>query len=572
MEGEEADLGAVRPTYDPPWAANAPSSFAVPSRACDPPTSLYDLFLASCRAYEDRPALWVEGCALSYVELCDAAARLAAAIRAGRSQIGGHDGRQCALLVNRTPTAYAAVLASMRMGSAYMPLNPRFPTERLRDALLSSAVDTIIVDHRSMAAAAPLLKSFPRPLTVLLPDAAAPQWPTHPSGSRYFARAEIEQMAPAPYEAQASTEYGAYLLFTSGSTGTPKGVLISHANALTYIQNVAGRYRPGPRDRFSQLFDFSFDLSVHDMFLAWSAGACLYCAPEGSLVGLGDFIRRCALTFWFSVPSTAAFMRKMHMLRPGSYPSLRWSLFCGEALPMQLARTWQAAAPNSLVENLYGPTEATVAFTAYRLPNQRGNSLDTLQTVPIGIPLPGQKAIVIDGDGKPLADGEAGELCLAGSQVAAGYWHPRDKTVEPFQPPRSEKAAGMLWYRTGDRAVMKLEHGLIFLGRIDRQAKIRGHRVDLLEVENAVRAAAGADTVAAVPWPIVEDGLALGLVGFVAGSEKTAAEIIEKCRIALPEYMVPNQIHRIIDWPINANGKTDYRSLVASLQNDNAEL
>jgi D-alanine--poly(phosphoribitol) ligase subunit 1 len=545
----------------------------VASLASDPRSqakSLFDLFHASRRSYGNRPALWVEGSVFTYAELYAAAARLAGAIRIVRGDDSART-HQCGLLVNRTPAAYTAVLASLMAGSAYVPLNPKFPRDRLRDVVLSSAVDTLIVDHNSTAVAGPLLESITRPMTVLLPDAAAtPDWALRTPRHWYVTRTDIEGATPAAPPREQSSEDGAYLLFTSGSTGKPKGVLISNGNALDYIRNTSRRYRPGPHDRFSQLFDFSFDLSVHDMFLAWSAGACLYVAPE-SVMGLSDFIRRCRLTFWFSVPSTAAFMRRLHMLKPSFYPSLRWSLFCGEALPMELAATWQKAAPNSTVENLYGPTEATVAFTAYRLPKARPPALDALPTVPIGMPLFGQKAMVADSFGTPVGDGVAGELYLGGSQVAAGYWRAPDQTAARFQPPRCADAKGTRWYRTGDRAVRSSEYGLIFLGRIDRETKIRGHRVDLLEVENAMRLAAGTDTVAAIPWPVGRDGLALGLVGFVAGSQKTPEQIIAACGDKLPDYMVPSQIRPAADWPLNANGKTDYTSLTRRLHNGNVE-
>jgi amino acid adenylation domain-containing protein len=536
------------------------------------PPSLLALFLASWRSDQNRPALWVEGRTFTYSELYDAAGRLASVIKAAR----GCDDQpyQCGLLVNRTPTAYAAVLASLMVGSAYVPLNPQFPRSRLRDILLSSTVDTVIVDHRSLAVVGPLLDGLPRPLAVLMPDAeSAVDCAALPRGHRYILRREIEATSPAAPTVDCAVTDGAYLLFTSGSTGTPKGVLISHGNAAAYISNARARYRPGPEDRFSQLFDFSFDLSVHDMFLAWSSGACLYCAPErGGVAALGDFIRRCGLTCWFSVPATAAFMRQLRMLKPGSYPTLRWSLFCGEALPMRLARAWQEAAPNSIVENLYGPTEATVAFTAYRLPRERRTELDELPTVPIGRPLSGQKVMLVDNNGKPMPDGEAGELCLGGSQVAAGYWRASGEWASRFRPPQCADAAEIRWYRTGDRAVMNREHGLIFLGRIDRQVKIRGHRVELMEVENAMRTAAATDMVAALPWPIGDDGLALGVVGLVARSQKTAAEIIDGCGGRLPDYMVPSQIYRVADWPLNGNGKTDYTSLTGLLRNADVEL
>jgi amino acid adenylation domain-containing protein len=530
------------------------------------PTSLFDLFLASRAAHASRPAIWVEGCSTTYDELHQAAAQLAGAMQAARSHNGSGQS-QCGLLVNRTPTAYTGVLASLIAGSVYVPLNQTFPVDRLRSILSASDIDAIVVDRRSMPAAAALLEDFPRALTVLMPDIAeAQEWFARAPQHRYLTRTEIERADLASPPSESPADAGAYLLFTSGSTGTPKGVLITHSNALAYVRNVSERYRPGPEDRFSQVFDFSFDLSVHDMFVAWSAGACLYCAPEGSLAGTGEFIRRCGLTFWLSVPATAAFMRQVRMLKPGSYPTLRWSLFCGEALPMALARAWQEAAPNSIVENLYGPTEATVAFTTYRLPKERSAGLDAMQTVPIGMPLQDQKVMVVDESGKPLPDGEAGELCLGGSQVAGGYWRAPEKTAERFQAPQCPEAAGERWYRTGDLALMTKAYGLIFRGRIDRQTKIRGYRVELMEVENAMRAAAGTDTVGAVAWPLDDGGLASGIVGFVSGTQASAEAIIEGCRGALPAYMVPTRIYQLDKWLLNRNGKTDYKPMTEFLK------
>src|SRR5262249_24212385 len=264
-------------------------------------------------------------------------------------------------------------------------------------------------------------------------------------------RGDIERMTAAPDSMHAAGSDGAYLLFTSGSTGAPKGVLIRHDNAVAYIGNVLDRYRPSPEDRFTQLFDFSFDLSVHDMFLCWSAGACLYCPPPTALAGLRDFVREHELTFWFSVPSTAAYMSRMKMLRAGAFPSLRMSLFCGEAMPASLASAWRTAAPNSVIENLYGPTEATVAFTVYRLSDGDFGARDDQPIVPIGLPLPGQYAAVIDADGGVVPDGQPGELCLGGSQVADGYWRMPEVTATRFRSPVGlPDDAPCRWYRTGD--------------------------------------------------------------------------------------------------------------------------
>jgi amino acid adenylation domain-containing protein len=539
----------------------------------DRPASLSDLFLASRQRFGSRPAVWIDGRTLTYAELDNAARRLAAMILQTRGKGYRAAERQCGLLVNRTPTAYAAVLASLMAGSAYVPLNAKFPSARLHEIVAASAIDTLIVDQRSLTSLEPLLANSPRPLTILLPDSDAPQGlepiRTH---HRIITKSEIETTRPDAATVRVAPDDGAYLLFTSGSTGTPKGVLVNHRNALSYIASVHRRYEPGPEDRFSQLFDFSFDLSVHDMFLAWSAGACVCCAPERVLAGLGNYIHQCGLTFWFSVPSAVSYMRQLNMLARGSYPQLRWSLFCGEALPVGLASAWQEAAPNSGIENLYGPTETTIALTAYRLPGDCATRLGHLQTVPIGLPLPGQRVMVVDNAGSPLKDGGAGELYLGGSQVTQGYWRAPRETAARFRPPDGLDDGTHPWYRTGDRAVMTKNHGLIFLGRMDRQAKINGHRVELQEVETAVRAAAGTDMVAAFAWPLGDGGLASGIACFVSRAVMNASAIIGRCREQLPAYMVPDQIFDLQDWPLNTSGKTDYRSLSALLENPNARV
>lgn len=530
--------------------------------------SLADVFLSARAEYSDRPALWVGGSFFTYQELHDRAMRLAAAICAEENVTIA--GRQCGLLVNRTPTAYASVIASLLSGRTYVPLNPRFPAERLRAVLDASACDTLVVDERSIDAIQPLLETAPRLLRIIFADTDVPEWAARFPSHIFVGKDEVARTPPFLSRASVSQETdGAYLLFTSGSTGAPKGILISHRNVLTYLRNVLSRYAPTPDDRFSQLFDFSFDLSVHDMFLCWAAGACLCCAPEGNILGLDDFIRRLGITYWFSVPSVAAFMAKLRALKPGRYPTLRVSLFCGEALPMSLARKWQSAAPNAVLDNLYGPTEATVAFTAFRLQPSNQLQTDELDVVPIGTPFPNQRFAIIDEAGDELPDGEAGELCLGGAQVAQGYWQASELTGARFRGP-NQADPDIRWYRTGDRAIRTHEHGLLFLGRVDRQVKILGHRVELSEVEAALRSAAGAEMAAAVAWPVSNDGLATGIVGFLP-SLQSEAETISACRRTLPTYMVPNKIVWLADWPLNVNGKTDYKRLLVMLEASHGE-
>jgi amino acid adenylation domain-containing protein len=361
----------------------------------------------------------------------------------------------------------------------------------------------------------------------------------------------------------------AYLLFTSGTTGLPKGVAITHANANHYVQAVLDRYQPTPEDRFSQVFDLTFDLSVHDMFMCWAAGATLHVPPDSAVMAPTKFIRKNELTFWFSVPSVIPVMNKLRMLPAGAFPSLRTSLFCGEALPVASAASWQEAAPNSIVENLYGPTEATIAFTFYRwLPEYADRSFEA-GLVPIGRPFPGLDCVVLDAHGRLAPEDEIGELALGGPQLSPGYWKDEARTAEKFIGLDCGHGRPSRWYRTGDLAQYDSEAGYVFRGRVDSQVKIMGYRVELGEIEQCVRNAAETDLVVAVPWPRNEGGGASGVIAFVCGSGIDAEAITSKCTEELAPYMVPSAIYNLESFPLNSNGKVDRGALARRLEEDN---
>jgi len=515
------------------------------------------LMRASAAQHADRMAVFVDGYGVSYREMVACAAGVAHAL-CDSAAVGA--ARRCAVLGSRSFTAYAGVIGALLARNTYVPLNPRFPRDRLAAALAAADVDAMVVDERSAHCACPLLERMPRRILVLLPDAkSVPDWAVQLRQHRFLCQRDLAPRSPAGL-APGSSDDGAYLLFTSGSTGAPKGVLVRHRNVMAYLRNVAERYAPRSSDRFTQLFDLTFDLSVHDMFMCWGAGAALYCPPDSIRMAPRSFVRRHDITFWFSVPSTAALMARLHMLCGGDLPSLRWSLFCGEAMPKRLAETWHAAAPNSAAENLYGPTETTVAITAYRVPRRPADLARVPDVLPIGAPLSGQMALVGGADGRPVDDGADGELYLGGSQVTEGYWRQPDQTRERFVC-RVGAPEASCWYRTGDRARMTAEHGLLFLGRMDRQVKVAGHRVELQEVEVVLRGAANSDVTAAIAWPLGADGLARGITAFVPAEAPASDIILDACRRILPPYMVPCHVCRVSDWPTNANGKTDYDAL-----------
>jgi amino acid adenylation domain-containing protein len=525
--------------------------------------SLVDGFFEAVNRFPSREALVVDGERLSYLALQGLASKIASAILQHE-----HDASSLvALLAYRSKTAYASILGILGAGKGYVPLNPKFPTERTRRMLALSECGMLIVGTEGFQHLPKLLIEVNRPLTVILPDLVdasglASDFPQHrfvsskemPDGDNFF-RPEVSPTGVA------------YLLFTSGSTGQPKGVPIAQSNVRSYLQYICDRYDVNEKDRFSQEFDLTFDLSVHDMFVCWERGGCLFSVPETSVMAPAKFIREHHLTMWFSVPSVIGVLARMRLLPPGCFPSLRYSLFCGEPLAASYAQLWQEAAPNSILENLYGPTETTIAISHYRW-NQTGSSEECVNgIVPIGWIFDGQQCSVIDAERKAVPPGVPGELCLSGSQVTTGYWNEPKKTREQFVllPAAGERP----WYRTGDVVRQDANGCLYYLGRVDHQVKIRGYRVELQEIDAVLRRACDTEQVVSIAWP-VEHGSADGVVAFVAGVAALDADrVLDYCSKILPNYMVPRKIYLCDEMPLNANGKIDRPRLVSMLNSEN---
>ncbi len=255
------------------------------------------------------------------------------------------------------------------------------------------------------------------------------------------------------------------------------------------------------------------------------------------------------------------------MLKPDMYPNLRLSLFCGEALPIDVAKAWAKAAPNSVIENIYGPTELTIGCTGYRWDGDHSAPECECGLVPIGEPFAHMEALIVNEDLEEVPIGTPGELLMTGPQLTLGYWREPDKTARSFiVPPGSTKT----YYRTGDRVRRPLNgKPLVYLGRVDNQIKVLGHRVELGEVEAALREESGIDSVIAVGWPILDSG-AGGIEAFLQTEGTDLASLRDRLSKRLPSYMVPRRIHLLTTIPLNSNGKYDRRALFAILeQNSN---
>ncbi|MGH6987275.1 MAG: amino acid adenylation domain-containing protein [Caulobacteraceae bacterium] len=520
------------------------SSASADALGADPSIPSLDAMVR--RAFRDHAgmtAISKAGRVQSYAELFETACGLA-----GLFAECVADGEAVGILAQRSFIAYAAVLGAVLAGRPWVPLNMKFPFER-QLAMAKIARCALLVSDRKSAARHRQLDSELGLAGAMITEEALP--PPARSG------------APEPTAAPQDEEL-AYVMFTSGTTGLPKGVAARRSNLAAYLRAIE-QVAPLPAgSRCTQLFDLSFDLSVHDLFRTWMAGGALWIMEDEEMLDPVGFACRNELECWFSVPSVVAMAQRLDRLNAGALPALRLSLFCGEALPLAIAEAWARAAPNSRILNLYGPTEATIAITACEF-RRRIPASNLPVSVPLGAAFRGSAAVAMSDAGAPVAQGGSGELWLGGDQITAGYLNNPQETERKFVARSIEGFSWRRWYRTGDLVQRDPVHGLVFEGRLDDQIKLQGYRVELLEIEAALRAASGASEVAAVPWPISPTGAAEGIVGFVCGARSTEREIISDCRKRLASYMVPRRISFVDQIPLNANGKVDRKALVRLL-------
>ncbi|MFJ9413732.1 AMP-binding protein [Streptomyces sp. NPDC101227] len=506
--------------------------------------TLYDWFAASAATHADRTALELGDTELTYAELAGLADALAAHLLL---RLDGTRPGRVGLLAGRTVLAYAGYLAVQRLGAAVVPLGPGFPAGRNAGIVRAARLDAVLADG----------------------TADHSGWPDVPTLA--LTDPELFRLATTtpPTRRTARPEDLAYILFTSGSTGVPKGVPIQHRNVCGYLAHAVPRGAAGPGDRVSGTFDLTFDPSVHDMFTAWGSGATLVAATRDELLAPVRFVNRRALTHWNSVPSVISLAHRFRALRPGSMPTLRSSMFCGEPLTLQQAEAWHRAAPQSTVENAYGPTELTVTCTAYRLPGGRAAwPAPANGTVPIGTLHPGLQLRLYQG-----------ELCVRGAQRFPGYLDPANNAGRflapdgaPYDPATALTDAH--WYRTGDRVTTlpgapgpaaDTVPPLVHLGRGDQQVQVHGYRVELGEVEAALRALTGVLDAAVVPLTN-PGGVELGAA--YTGTATDGDDVRAALRNRLPAYMVPATLTRLDALPLNHNGKVDRTALTALLGAD----
>src|SRR5215471_19251911 len=497
-----------------------------------PADSVLSRFIERSTERPNSPAIFIGDRLYTYAELNSLSSAVHALLQANHVKRGDRVG----ILTENNIYTYASVLGILSCGACYVPLNYENPIERNRNIISDADIDLVLYAERQYEA---------RELSV-------------------STRAECRQInnelaaaLPTGLDTVDQTETDlCYILFTSGTTGKPKGVPIYHRNVSAFLHMMleSGRYAFNSNDRFLQMFELTFDMSVFSFLIPLSVGACLYPIRQkqmASYLDVAETLEARDITVAFMVPSVINYLKPY--FEELYFPKLRYSLFAGEALYHETLCGWAQCVPSAKIENLYGPTEATIVCMRYEWqrgepPHPQGKGI-----VPIGRPMEGLDAFMA----LPAKLNEEGELCLSGRQVTLGYWNNPARTAQAF----GTTIEGRPFYRTGDLCKVDDACNFLYLGRVDSQVKIDGHRIELEEIEFHARAFCRDKQVVATV--VTNDTGFHSILLFIEDEyEDLKGGLEEHLKNRLPAYMMPKEIITTTVFPLNNNGKTDRKALV----------
>ncbi|WP_283181065.1 non-ribosomal peptide synthetase [Pseudomonas svalbardensis] len=480
----------------------------------------------------DAMALQVDGQSLSYAQLNTQANRLAHRL----IDNGAGPGKRVGLALRRGPQLIVSLLAVLKTGAAYVPLDPKYPAERLAYMIDDSRLDVLLCESG-------LLENVP--------------------GVRRLGLGDSADYPDSDPQNHALADNLAYIIYTSGSTGQPKGVAIAHAALREFCQTAADYSLLSASDRVLQFATFSFDGFVEQCFPALCVGATLIMRGDdlwdadrlaAEIVQQGVTVADLPATYWYLLARECA----SGVVR--NLGELRQVHVGGEAMSVEGLRLWhQACLSHVRLLNTYGPTEATVVSSVHECHIE--DASDAFG-IPIGRAIAGRALYVLDAAGQLLPNGGVGELCIgAPTSLAQSYFDRPALTAERFLPDPFAREPGARLYRSGDLARYNAEGNLEYVGRIDHQVKIRGFRIEMGEIEACLQAREDVREAAV----IAQDGTQLVAYVVANGAVVSETEYLEGLKVvlrqSLPEYMVPNHLILLAKLPLNNNGKLDRKAL-----------
>lgn len=465
--------------------------------------------------------------AMTYGELERRANQLAHHLR----DCGVGAGARVGILLRRSRLTYISLLAALKAGAAFVPIDPASPRDRVAYIADDADIDLLVTTSDLAVEVSQVGRKLLE--LDLADDALDAASPTRPG---------LEESGDAP----------CYVMYTSGSSGRPKGVEVAQSSVCNFIDVVPEVYDVRPTDRVYQGMTISFDFSIEEIWPTLAVGATLVVGPDDSRRfgdELGEFLQQAGVTVLYCVPTLLATISR-------NLPTVRSLLVGGEACPAGLVERW--STPGRRMLNTYGPTEATVTATWCELEPGR--------PVTIGWPLPTYSVVLLDEEGEQVPDGEVGEICIGGPGVASGYVGMPEKTAERFIEHPLASHGGRL-YRTGDLGRRTVEGEIEYLGRADAEVKIRGRRVDLGEIDTLLLE--DPEVAAAVAAPARGSDASAELAAYVTrrfpggDDRKLADRLQERLRRRLPDYMMPTYLDVLTELPTMTSGKVDRSRLPA---------
>jgi amino acid adenylation domain-containing protein len=516
---------------------------------------LQQLLTRSAAKYPEKLAVWARNRSLTYRQLDERSTQLAHLLRQRGLKKGGRVG----IFFPKCVESLVCMFGVLKAGGVYVPLDPQQPADRIGYIIENCGIRVLLTNKdRRATLGADLVNTLD--YCVMTDDSGSPSNGNgNSSGNKVVPWAMLREFPASPTPEVTLTETDlAYILYTSGSTGRPKGVMLSHQNALTFVEWCAEKFHMTADDRVSNHAPLHFDLSVFDVYNAMEAGATVYLVTEDLALfpaSLAKFIEEKQITVWYSVPSALMLLLLHANLTPEKIPHLRTILFAGEVFPMKYLRQLADLLPSVDLFNLYGPTETNVC-TYYRVERER---LATLDKLPIGIACENTEVFAVnDQDQIVTTPGEGGELYVRGPAVTYGYWADTEKTAKMVVPNRFQKNFNENTYRTGDLVTLAEDGNYFFQGRRDSQIKSRGYRIELGEIESALLSHPNVREAAAVAIP--DDLVGNRIKAVVAAHqdrELKVAELQQFCGTRIPKYMIPEQIEFCESLPKTSTGKID---------------
>jgi len=508
--------------------------------------------------YPHKQAVIFGDDSLTYLELVEGSRSLAHALK----ESGIRRGDMVGIMLRKSLSSIISLYGILMSGAAYVPIDPLLPGNRIKYIIDNCGIRRLITSAEYVDRHMAILDENPNLEKVIITD-------KEPAAIRSKTKTIhlMDWKAVMGFSAELQEErfpdtYPAYVLHTSGSTGHPKGVVISHLNSLTFVKTAVEHFNISGTDRLACHAPLHFDLSVFDIFVSAAAGATLVLVPESTSlfpVKLAEFIKNNRITVWNSVSSALSLLADRGFPEGSLIPDMRLVIFSGEVLPQKYLKKLKSHMTEATFCNIYGQTEAnsSTCYVIKEIPD------DPKWKIPVGKALPNFEVLLIGEDGVEVKQpGQEGEIFVNSNTVAQGYINMPELSRERFVPDPRFPSTPRTVYKTGDIGYYDTDGNLVFLYRKDNMIKVRGHRVELGEIERTLSSHDSVDL--AVVTCVPDDKTTNRIAAFVSwrrGVNGNVRLIKSFCEHHLPRYMMPEAIWPVEKWPLTANDKIDRKLL-----------